>query len=200
MISLFEAWRRNFWLWVLPLGFCVLNLLSYGLYRSAFAGKVERLEQQLASTDSYLAALDEEHSIYVDFLDRVRIHRERTSGLYGDYFQTEAQRFTRVIQEVKRLARQAGLRPSSLSYPRQDFSGYELVQRNISFGVEGTYDQLRSFINLLELADEFLTLQSVNLGESVANRRDPKLSINLVLSTMFATREFESRVEEEPET
>ncbi len=38
MTSLFDNWRRHLWLWVLPLGFCVLNLLGIAFYHSAFAG------------------------------------------------------------------------------------------------------------------------------------------------------------------
>ena len=199
MISRIESWRRHLWLWLVPAGFCVLNLLGFALYRSAFAGKVERLESQYQNGLDQRDAMRDEQVVIEDFLSRLEAHREETDGLYSEYFQTEARRFTRVIQEVKQLARQAGLQPASLSYPRKDFSAFDLVQRNISFNVEGTYDQLRKFMNFLEITDQFVTLESVSLGESGSSRRNPTLGINLVLSTMFATREVESR-SEEPKT
>lgn len=197
MISWLEAWQRHLWLWALPVSFCVLNLLGFTFYGWAFAGKVERLERQYEATTKVLAALHEEHRLVVDFLDRVESNRDETDGLYHDYFQTEARRFTRIIQEVKKLARQAGLQPSSWSYPKKDFGGYGLVQRSITFNVDGTYDQLRKFINFLELSEHFLTLNSVTLsGSSSSQRGNPKLGIKLAVSTMFATREIEARAEE----
>ena len=199
MTSRFEVWRRHFWLWALPVGFCVVNLLAVALYRSAFAGKVERLERQYQSAVAQRDALREERLVVADFLERIADHQARTRRLYAEQFQTEAQRFTRVIQDVKKLARQAGLQPSTLGYPRKDFGAHALVQRNINFSVNGTYDQLRTFINFLELADHFVTLNSVTLGDSGNNRRNPTLGINLVLSTIFTTRDLEDSPEE-PET
>ena len=196
MMTSLEVWRRHVWLWALPLSFCILNLLGIALYRSAFAGKVERLESQHQSKIALRDQLREERVVVAEFLDRVEHHQGRVKGLYSESFQTEAQRFTRVIQDVKKLARQAGLQPSSLGYPRTDFGAHELVQRNISFSVSGTYDQLRNFINFLELADHFVTLNSVTLGESGNDRRNPSLGINLVMSTIFTTRDPEDPQQE----
>ncbi len=197
MISMFETWRRNLWLWLLPASFCALTLLGFAFYRFAFAGKVERLEGQYQATIERRDGLREEREIVTAFLERVDLHQGETGGLYSEYFQTESQRFTRVIQEVKTLAEQSGLKPSSLSYPRTDFASYELLQRNINFAVEGTYDQLRTFINFLELTDHFIVLNSVTLGGASGNGRgNPPLGINLVLSTIFATRDFEDEIEE----
>ncbi len=197
MISIFETWRRNLWLWVLPVGFCVVTLLGIAFYRFAFAGKVERLERQYQAAMAQRDGLREEREVVSAFLQRVDSHQGETGGLYSEYFQTESQRFTRVIKEVKTLAENAGLRPTSLSYPKTDFASYELLQRNINFSVEGTYDELRRFINFLELTEHFIILNSVTLGGGTgAGRGNPPLGINLVLSTIFATRDFEDEIEE----
>ena len=188
MKSFFDGWRRHLWLWTLPLGFCLLNLLGVAFYRWAFAGQVERLERQYQQTEERLTALRDEQTAIQDFLARVETHRGDVRELHRDRFQTEEQRFTEVIQEVKKLARQAGLRPSSLGYPRRSFAGQDLIQRNINFSVQGTYDQLRTFINFLELTEHFITLNSVTLGDSGKEGRNPTLSIRLSVSTMFTRR------------
>ncbi len=126
-----------------------------------------------------------------DFLSRIEAHEGEVQGLHQERFKTEEQRFTEVIREVKKLARQAGLRPASLSYPRTPFSYHNLVQRNINFSVTGTYDQLRNFINFLELSEYFLTLNSVGLGGR-GESNDPSLGIKLVVSTIFTTRQVEA--------
>ncbi len=191
MTSFFDNWRRYLWLWVLPLGFCVLNLLGIAFYHSSFAGQVERLERRNQAASNTLEQIKDERSLIEDFLARIETHREDVQGLHRDRFQTEEERFTEVIGEVKRLARQAGLRPSSWNYPRSPFSGHKLVQRNINFSVNGTYDQLRNFINFLELSDHFLTLNSVSLG-GTGESGNPSLGIQLSVSTIFTTRKVEA--------
>lgn len=185
MRSFFEVWRRHLWLWVLPLGFCVLNLLAYSLYRSAFAGKVEDLERLYQQTTDQLAAIGNERQLIEQFLARVESHQAQVKGLYGNHFQTEPERFTRVIQEIKSLAEKAGLEPTTLSYPMSVFGDYGVVQRSIRFSVAGSYEQLRNLINFLELTDHFIALRGVGLGDS--NGRN-LLAITLDLSTFFSSR------------
>jgi hypothetical protein len=43
--------------------------------------------------------------------------------------------------------------------------GYGLVRRSIVFTVNGTYEELRRFVNFLELSDNFVTLEDVGLSE-----------------------------------
>ncbi len=192
MRSFFDNWRRYLWLWVLPLGFCVLNLLGIALYHSAFAGQVERLERRNQAATDTLEQIKAEKQVVEDFLSRIEAHKEEVTGLHRDRFQSEEQRFTKAIREVKRLAQQAGLKPASLSYPATSFADHGLVQRNINFSVQGTYDQLRNFINFLELSEHFLTLNSVSLGGG-EDARDPSLRIQLVVSTIFTKRDVKVR-------
>lgn len=198
MTSFFDNWRRHFWLWSLPLGFCLLNLLGVAFYHWAFAGQVERLESRYQAADETLKQTQNEQVVIQDFLDRVENLRGEVRGLHRDRFETEEQRFTRAIREVKKLARQAGLQPTSLSYPTKRFGSHGLVQRNINFSVRGSYDQLRNFINFLELSEHFLTLNSVTLS-GANDPRQSGLGIKLEVSTMFTTRRL-APAAEEPES
>ena len=189
-MSSFEVWRRHLWLWVVPVGFCVLNLLAYSIYRSAFADKVERLERRYQQATDQLAASEQERQLIEAFLAKVASQRAQVDGLYGGHFQTESQRFTRVLQEIKSLAERAGLEPTTLSYPRKVYGEHGLVRRSIRFSVNGRYEQLRKFINFLELTDHFIALESVTLGDTQERNL---LGINLQLSTFFSLREISSQ-------
>ncbi len=194
MKSGFDVWQRNLWLWAAPLGFCVLGLLGIVLYRTAFAGTVERLEGQHEEASRHLEGLREQRRRSEEFLARVQSHQGGHRSLYRDHFQTEAQRFTAAVVEVKTLARQAGLNPTSFSYPAKGIPEYGLIRRDIGFSVEGTYDQLRKFINFLELSEHFLTLESVSLGQG---GKDQRLRIRLTLFTLFSSRKVEESTEED---
>ncbi|MCP4656263.1 MAG: hypothetical protein GY856_12695 [bacterium] len=185
----FEVWRRRLWLWGIPLVFCMLNLIGVACYQLAFAGKVRGLQGRFESASHDLAALRNEHLETEKFLARVETNRENIALLHSEHFSTEAERFTRVVQQVKRLAREAGLNPTSFSYPEDEIEEWDLSKREIVFQVQGTYDQLRTFINSLELTDQFLILEKVALNETGAHKSNPTLGISLTISTVFVTPE-----------
>ncbi|HEX5716500.1 MAG TPA: hypothetical protein VF179_10095, partial [Thermoanaerobaculia bacterium] len=105
--------------------------------------------------------------------------------LYGEQFSTRSQRLTRVTTEVKSLARKAGLNPRSLSYPQEVIEDFGLIKRSFIFPVEGTYLELRQFLNLLEHSESFLTLEAVTLSET-NQEQGPELRMNLKISTLFS--------------
>lgn len=181
----FEPWRRRLRLWTLPLVFCALNAAAAALYQTSFAGNVEVLHRLVSSASEELAKLKAERQESVAFLERVEARRAAMKKLYEEHFSTEAERFTTMVREAKRLARQAGLAPSSVSYPENKLDEGGLVERRMVFAVQGTYDQLRTFINFLELTDQFLTLESVGLNGNDVRGQGQILSIRLELSTVF---------------
>ncbi len=181
----FEAWRRRLRLWTVPLVFCALNAAAAVIYQTSFAGNVEVLQSLVASASEELAELEAERQESLAFLERIEARRAAMRELYEEHFSTEAERFTTMIREAKRLARQADLAPTSFSYPEQAIGDGELVERRVVFAVQGTYEQLRTFINFLELTDQFLTLERVGLSGSEGRGRSQVLSIRLELSTIF---------------
>lgn len=190
MTSPLEVWRRNLWSWVVPLAVCVVGLVGLAIYYSAFDGRVAVLEKEYEIRGARLESYRAEAIEIAEFLERVENQKRQVQTLYADHFQTEDQRFTRAITEVKRLARNAGLAPTSFSYPNSE-EGPGLIRRSINFGVDGTYRQLRTFINFLELSDQFLTLESITLSGSSEGDKEPTLGIGLRLATFFATSEVE---------
>ncbi len=196
----FEAWRRKLWWWVPPLAFCLLNFGAFNFYHSAFAGRVDELQTLHRSAAVDLESLRQDRQELEGFLHRAGGSDEGVDELYGERFSTEAERFTKVLIEVKSLARQSGLNPTAFNYPKTNLKEYGLIKRSIEFSVEGTYDQLRLFINFLELTPQFITLESVSLNDSGQDQRNPKLGIRLVLSTVFAADEPEPTSAESPST
>ena len=181
----FDPWKRKLAWWLVPFVFCLVNLLALGIYRAYFADRVPELQETFEVASNEVLELREETQRIELFLETASGAREGVDELYRDRFSSEAERFTKALFEVKNLARQAGLNPGSINYPRTDINEYGLIKRNIEFGVEGTYDQLRTFINFLELSGQFMTLESVALGSRGEDLRNPSLGIRLSLSTIF---------------
>lgn len=191
MTGPFEVWRRTLWLWVAPLVFCVVNLIVLAVYFQVYSGRVETLTVELEESQARFERYRTERGEIEEFLGRLDQQQEQVKELYVEHFQTEEERFTAAIREVKRLARDAGLQPSNLAYPGEDSSTFGLAGRDINFQVDGTYRQVRTFINFLELSDHFLTLREVGLtGVTESNRREPTLGIRLRVSTYFHSQEL----------
>lgn len=178
-----EIWRQRLWVWVPALLFFLLNAGAFSVYRLGYAGRVQSLEGSVENRREELEKLAAATRQEQALLNRIRTNYEDRARLY-ELFSTRSRRLTSVSTEVKSLARKAGLNPRAFTYGEEEVEQYGLIRRSFSFGVEGTYVELRQFINLLELSPTFLTLEDVTLAGR-GEEEGPELRMNLVLSTLF---------------
>lgn len=192
-----EIWRQRLWVWVPALLFFLANATAYTIYRFGFADRVASLQEDLKDQRERLDPLDARRQKLQTLLDRSKRNELEIRKLYAESFSTRRARLTNINTEVKTLARKAGLDPRSFSYPEEQIQQYGLIKRSFVFSVEGSYVNLRKFINLLELSDSFLTLESINLMPGTSDRQGKgrgavqsqegsELRISLTLSTLFA--------------
>ena len=180
-----EVWRLRAWVWVPALLFFLANAVAFSVYRFGYAGQVKSLEADLGEVQKQLQPLSLRRKELERRLQRASAAESAVRELYDESFSTRSQRMTAVMAEVKSLARRAGLNPRSISYPEVAIEDYGLVKRSFVFPVDGTYIELRQFLNLLELSDSFLTLEAVTLSEAGGDQ-GPELRMNLTISTLFS--------------
>lgn len=190
MIDRTEVWRQRTWIWWLPVLFVALNVGIIVFFQTAFAGQLDVLNDRFDQQAQQLEEYREEREKIEEFLNQVNSQEVRTGELYRDYFATKQTRHLTALQEIRNLARRAGLDPTSFSYPETELEDYDLNKLGIQFTVAGTYDQLRTFINFLEVTDQFLALEAVSLAGGEGTR-DAALKIGLVVSTIFAQDDAE---------
>ncbi len=183
MIAQPQIWRNRLALWLPALVFCLLNLAIFSTYRLVFAGQAQLRKVWLERDVAELSRLAAEHAALDDRVGRATANSESIEQLYEQWLSPERHRLTRVIAEVKKLARRAGLDPMAINYPDEEFEDYGLVKRTMAFTVEGSYLELRRLINFLELSETFLTLEEVRLTEG--GQQGAGLRINLGISTLF---------------
>lgn len=182
-----ELWRGRLRAWLPALIFFVVAASALGVYRLRFAGEAEVSEQSVERARRALAELTEDRERLATDIERIRANREMLETFYGDRLATESERLTRLIAEVKELARRSGLVPLVIQYPDQPIEDFGLRRRAFVFGVEGTYADLRELLNLLEISESFLTLEEVSLVEGSGG--SGRLRISLRLSTLFAAED-----------
>ena len=180
-----EIWRQRAWVWVPALVFFLVNL-AWSVYQLGYAGNLQSLEAELKGQQRELATLKGRQAEADALLGRADLNHHRVAALYEDSFSTRKHRQAEVTAEVIDLARRAGMSPAAFSFPEETIQDYHLIKRSFIFSVNGTYLELRKFVNLLELSDSFLTLEDIQLSQ------DPKgaeLRISLRLSTLFKDTE-----------
>jgi Tfp pilus assembly protein PilO len=183
MKSAASVWRMRLWVWFPALVLVVLNLVFLSTYRFLLAGqaqlraaRVERAEKELLDLEADRAALE-------DVVERANLNRERVDEFYARWVASESERLTQVISEVKNLAQRAGVEASTFHYPEEDLEDYGLLRRSIAFSVNGSYAQLRQFINFVEVSDHFLMLEDVRLNE--VGQGDSTIRVQLSVSSLF---------------
>ena len=181
-MNLPPAWRVRPWTWALPLVFALANATLLLVHPGRTGAGFADMEKALASETDALAELSAKEARLERVLDDARSSRHALEELYSDRFATQAERLTLLITEVKRLAQRAGLEPAAISYPEESIDEYGLVRMSLVFGVQGTYSQLRSLINLIELSDLFLVLERVAVRDAAGGGT---LGIDLEISTFF---------------
>ncbi|HEY7214356.1 MAG TPA: hypothetical protein VIC28_06985, partial [Thermoanaerobaculia bacterium] len=130
-----------------------------------------------------------------EMLARVRTNEQQVEQLYAERLSTRSRRLTGITSEVKELAQKSGLVPRAITYPEEDIQEFGLVKRSFIFSVEGTYVELRQFINLLEVSRSFLSLDEVRL---TGGTEGPELRIDLAISTLFAKESEDAGVPAAP--
>ncbi len=175
--------RRHAW-WALPLLVVLINLIVLSTYRSLYSGRVDVLGEAIAEETAQLERMTDQQVQVAALVERANAAERGIELLYSERFATESERLTDVIREVRELASRAGVVPDRILYPEEAFEDYGLIKRSLEFTVEGSYQELRLFVNYLEQSESFLVLESLGLQDA-----DQGLKIRTTLSTLFSGRD-----------
>jgi len=190
-------WREKRVLLII-LGLLLLaNTVFFFTYRVQY---VSRLQDFDTRQEQAQAQLDQAHAARIAAEQQLAAYKKVETDLqvlYNERWSTPMQRLTALIDEVKRLAAASHLQPPSYSFttteskpiggttsgpPSKGSVGITTV--GIAFTVQGTYEQVRRLINLLELSDQFVIIDGISLA-SAGTEADKTLTLNIRLKTLF---------------
>ena len=165
--------------------FFLANIAGFAVYYVGYSGGVRSLESTLDSQEQRLRGLENQKQELQTQLTRVSTNERQVRQLYSERLPPRSQALVRVNAEVRNLASQAGLEYRSISFPEDDIDKYGLIERSFVFSVEGTYPELRRFLNLLEVSRSFLTAREIKVAGN-AGDEGPELRIDITLTTLFS--------------
>jgi Tfp pilus assembly protein PilO len=166
------------------------NTFYFFTYRVSYQSRLEDREADLAQKE---AELDQAHQSRLASERTLQSYRQiehDVKEVFDEHWSTQTDRFTRLVAEVKRLTLASNMVPATVGYSSSTVADADVGKRKrvigarevaITFGVEGTYEQVRRLINLLELSRQFVIIDSIALGQ----REGQTLTLSLRLKTLF---------------
>jgi hypothetical protein len=187
-------WReKRVWLIVLGL-MLAADVFFFVTYRVQFQKRKEDVEARRVQSEAQLA---KEHSIRMtaeETYARYGKLQADLDALYNSRWATQSERLTPWINEIKKMAVASQLVPRILSFGHDEdkgsatlagtkLKGIGTITASVTYSVQGNYQQVRRLINLLELSDQFVIIDSLTVS---AGGSDPNLlTLNLRLKTLF---------------
>ena len=170
--------------WILAIGIALaLNTIFFFTYRVRYEQRVDDTHARLEQAKEQLAVARARRTDYQGQLAAHKSLLETIATVYDGWWSTPDKRLTNVIGEVRSLVQKSGLSLQSLNFSQSqsnDDSGTTTV--DISFGVRGSYLQLRQLINMFELSDQFVIIDAISFS---GDQGDGTIGLNLRLQTLF---------------
>ena len=184
-------WREKSTL-LTVLGIVLLaNTIFFFTYRVQYQSRIESLNTRLSDANRELDRSRNASARAARTFQGYRQVEKDVQNVYDEHWSTKPQRLTLLIAEVKRLATASNLAPPSYTFDtklaKSENTGGRRIQSlgasevGIFFTVQGTYQQIRRLINLLELSRQFVIIDSIGLTAA----QDEKLTLVLHLKTLF---------------
>ena len=184
-------WREKRIL-LIVLGVLLLaNTLFFFTYRVQYVSRLQDLEVRKEQAQAHLQQARRARITAEEQLASYKKVQTDLQVLYNERWATPVQRLTALIDEVKKLSAASHLEPPSYAFSSTETKTTAAVKGSvgtttvgITYTVQGTYEQMRRLINLLELSDQFVIIDGINLVSSGA-AAEKTLTLNIRLKTLF---------------
>jgi chaperonin cofactor prefoldin len=166
------------------------NLFFFFTYRVQYHSRLTEQDARLDQAQRQLAEAQRARISAEQQLASYAKVRQDLEVLYNDRWSTQAKRFTQLFLEVKKLVAASHFDPRTFSFTRTETQSNRNEPGSegnttvgMSFTVQGTYEQVRQLINLLELSNQFVIIDSIGLN--AAGNDSKNLTLSIHLKTMF---------------
>lgn len=181
-------WREKRILLGVLAALLLANAVFFLTYRVQYETRLSAIDERLHATEGKLQQTQRARMTAEAQVAAYGTVQKELQSIYNSRWASQRERLTRLIEEIKRLAVASQLIPTTYSFAKTEFSkdarmpaGTNMV--SISYNVEGNYQQIRRLINLLELSNQFVIIDSLALGTGTGTGKDE--TMNIRLKTLF---------------
>jgi len=149
--------------------FLLANAVFFFTYRVQYENRLNALDADKHAAEQRLEQLRARRIQTERQIAAYRKAQADLAAIYNDRWATVPERFTALINEVKRLETASQLIGRSHGFAQSEKDSKEAAGLgtnvvSITFSVQGTYAQVRRLINLLELSDQFVIIDTIGLS------------------------------------
>ncbi len=138
----------------------VANLVAAAAVFRPWGGSPEQLQQQLTQLSAEVEKRQQSVSRLRALVDNVEKTRADAEQFMSQYFLDGETAFSTVIDELRRLAEESGVKAKDHSFDIQPVEGSDaLAMLNITGNYEGSYSDLIHFVNAIDRSPRFLTIE-----------------------------------------
>ncbi|PYQ26179.1 MAG: hypothetical protein DMF56_25360 [Acidobacteria bacterium] len=188
-------WRERRVLLIILGVLLAANTFYFFTYRLRYETRLQEREQDLAQKEAEFAQANASRLSAERTFQAYKQIEKDVQQVYDQNWATQEERFTQLVAEVKRLALASSMTPAAYGFVKVAAADADAAdggarrkrvkiganEVGITFSVEGTYEQVRRLINLLELSRQFVIIDQVALQ----TREGQVLTLNLRLKTLF---------------
>jgi len=122
------------------------------------------VRQQEASLESQIGALDARVAAGRQLVDKVEKARKEGDGFLDKYVVDRRIMSSALTAEMNRMAKDAGVRQLPETNSPEDIEGSDTLKMvTITAGCEGTYANLKKFVELIDKSPRFLIIESMTV-------------------------------------
>jgi hypothetical protein len=119
-------------------------------------------------------------------VEKVQTARQQGDQFLAKYFMDSRTTSSQIDEELLKDAKESGIRQLPTSYEHEAIEGSDTLEMlSITEGLEGTYDSLTKFINLLDKSPRFLIVDGMQTAAPQQNGK--LLSVQIKIHTFTRT-------------
>ncbi|MGE5236754.1 MAG: type 4a pilus biogenesis protein PilO [Acidobacteriota bacterium] len=157
------VWWRYWYSWAVPGVLLALNLVWLGGVRSVVVGHGSLLSREVGKLEENVSKLELQRAELVRDENELGQVQSNLEGLRSKQLRPMRDGLIPFLTEVAQKAEEAGLQPERISYTAQLDKKSGLVHFTAAYGVDGTYDQIRKCVYLLETSPQFIVIEGIAL-------------------------------------
>ncbi len=177
-------WREKRSLLIVLGVLLAINVAFFLTYRVRYQQRIQALDVTLDQANAALEAARSRKAAAEQTLTGYKSTTADIQRIYNEVWSTPQRRLTSMILEIRDLENRSRMVPRSTSFTQQvEKKEFGTRAMTMNFMVRGTYAQVRQFINLLELSQNFVVIDQIMLADPTDETQ--LLNLNIQIKTLF---------------
>lgn len=180
-----SAWWKYLWVWLVPAVLVVGNGVWLLGLRASVLGQGAQAVAQVRQKEEQVRELERVVRELSATRDRLARLRDELQRLRLEQMGSMRQRLVPFLHEVGSRAQKVGLFPERIAYAARQDSKSGLVHFTATYELNGSYEQLRTYVAELEALPQFVVIERLGLlGEDATSSTG--IALQMVVGTYFS--------------